>query len=335
MRLGKLPPDLLARLVATIPGHDPRVSVGPRPGEDAAVIDIAGHALVVTTDPITFVSDRAAWYAVQVNANDVAAMGAIPAWLAVTLLLPARTEEQTAEKLFTELGAACEELGIALVTGHTEVTDAVNRTVVVGTMFGLADAAGAVSSGGALTGDAVLLAGSPAIEGSAILAVEAAGQLRYAGVSEATLTAAAGFLDEPGISVVRASRIIRSVTTPHALHDATEGGVATALQEVADASRAGMLLNAQMMPVLPQTREICAALGLDPLGLISSGCLVACVAPGDDERTIAALTDAGITAARVGTVTQEAAMMIESVGTARPLARFDRDEIARYFESRR
>ncbi len=334
MRLGKLPTDLLARLLGAIPAQDPRVTVGPRPGEDAAVINLAGQGLVVTTDPITFTSAQAAWYAVQVNANDVAAMGGEPAWLAATLLLPPRVEEIEVESLFTQLGTACEELGVTIVTGHTEITDAVTRPVVVGTMLGLLGAAGAITSGGAVAGDAVIIAGPLAIEGTVILAADAAPALSRAGIPEVTLAEARGFLTDPGISIVRAGRIIRSIAAPHAMHDATEGGVATALREVTTASGVGLILHSDHIPILPQTRDICAALGLDPLGLISSGCLVAAIQPGDAQIVVEALAAAGIVAAQAGTFTEATAMLIEVGGTLGPLAQFDRDELARYFEGR-
>jgi len=115
MRLGKLPPELLARLLRDLPSADPRVRLGPRPGEDAAVVDFAGETLVVTTDPITFVSADAAWYAVQVNANDIAACGAEPQWLAATVLLPPSATESMVVNLFQQLREACVAAGICLI----------------------------------------------------------------------------------------------------------------------------------------------------------------------------------------------------------------------------
>src|SRR5579885_1958811 len=109
MRLGKLPPDLLARALGELAHRDPRVTLGPRPGEDAGIVDLGSATLVVTTDPITFVSGDQAWYAVQVNANDIAAMGAEPAWLALAVLLPPVTAEMDVTALFARIEAACAE----------------------------------------------------------------------------------------------------------------------------------------------------------------------------------------------------------------------------------
>ena len=94
LRPGKLPASLLAELLRTIP-QDPRVIVGPGVGRDAAVIDMGdGRVLVAKTDPITFATEHAGWYAVNVNANDIACMGAEPKWLLATALPEALVERR-------------------------------------------------------------------------------------------------------------------------------------------------------------------------------------------------------------------------------------------------
>src|SRR5262250_1145421 len=120
--VGKLRADALRAVFDKLVPRAPRVVVGPRVGEDAAVIDLGERYLVATADPITFASDDAAWYALQVNANDIAVRGARPRWFLATLLLPeATTTEASVTTMFEQLAQACEELGVALVGGHTEV----------------------------------------------------------------------------------------------------------------------------------------------------------------------------------------------------------------------
>lgn len=334
MRTGKLPPELLARLLRSLDGADPRVRVGPRPGEDAAAIDVERGTLVVTTDPVTFVSADAARYAVQVNANDVAAMGAEPAWLALTVLLPPSVEVDAVEQLFVGVRSACAEHGISVVTGHSEVTAAVNRPVLVGTMLGLVERGAAITSAGARPGDALLLAGPIAVEGTAILAREAAPALLRAGLVAATIAAATAFLRDPGISVVRAGRTLRAVCRPHALHDATEGGVATALRELADASGVAVEVDASALPLRDETRRICAALALDPLGLVASGCLIAAVEEGDAGRCLAALREARIEAAKLGRAVAGRGVWLGAIEQGVPLPDFERDELARYLDGK-
>ncbi|HLZ71132.1 MAG TPA: AIR synthase related protein [Dehalococcoidia bacterium] len=333
MRLGKLPPDVLERLLAQLPHVDARVAVGPRPGEDAAVIAIGDARLVVTTDPITFVSARSAWYALQVNANDIAAMGTEPSWLALTALFPPETNERQLDALFSQLRTACLELGIEIVTGHTEVTDAVVRPVLVGTMLGLAPPEGAIGSGGAKVGDVLIVAGAAAVEGTAALAAEAGAALSAAGLTAEQIAEAAALIDDPGISVLAASRSLRSACRPHALHDATEGGIATAIRELAEASHLGVRVWLGEVPLLPITRTLCAALGLDPFGLLSSGCLLAAVAAEDVGDALRQLRHDGISAAKAGGFTPPGPLLALTERDAQSLPAFDRDEIARWFEA--
>src|ERR1051325_5170873 len=126
--VGKLRASTLQALFDQHPVKDPRGVVGPRVGEDAAIIDLGDRYLIATSDPITFAGDDVAWYALQVNANDVAVRGARPRWFLATLLLPPdRTTEESVEALFAQLGEACDELEVSLVGGHTEITHGLDR----------------------------------------------------------------------------------------------------------------------------------------------------------------------------------------------------------------
>ena len=134
---GKLPLALLERLLARFAPDDPRIIVGPRMGEDAAVLDMGDRYLVAKTDPITFATSEIGWYAVNVNANDLAVMGAQPRWFLATVLLPAgQAGAPMAEEIFAQIHDACAALGISLAGGHTEITHDLNRPIVAGTMLG-------------------------------------------------------------------------------------------------------------------------------------------------------------------------------------------------------
>ena len=137
MDIGKLPNQLLAQLLAQIgPDRSGRVLVGPGVGEDAAVIDMGDRLLVAKSDPITFASDLIGWYAVHINANDVACMGARPAWFLATILLPEAAKPSLAEGIFGQILDACREMNIHLVGGHFEITHRLDRPIVVGAMLG-------------------------------------------------------------------------------------------------------------------------------------------------------------------------------------------------------
>ena len=165
--LGKLPSDVLAAVLARHPVSDKRVLIGPRPGEDAAVIDLGDQLLVAKTDPITFASDEIGWYAVNVNANDIATMGAKPSWFMATLLLPqGQTTRQLVEGIFDQTSRACEALGVALVGGHTEITYGIDRPIIIGSMFGLGSTATLITTGGAQVGDALIVTKGIPVEGT-------------------------------------------------------------------------------------------------------------------------------------------------------------------------
>ena len=332
MQAGKLPPDLLSDLLDKVRVDDPRVVLGPRPGEDAALIDIGDRYLVAKTDPITFATDLIGWYLVQVNANDLSVMGATPRWLMATLLLPEGTEPHTARAIFDQLLEACDALDVSLIGGHTEVTYDLTRPIAVGAMLGEVAKEKVVLTSGARPGDAIVLTKGVAIEGTSILAREASEKLERSGVATDIIDSAKGLLFEPGISVVRDAAVARDAVEVHSMHDPTEGGLATALREVAEAAGVGVIVEDDQVPIVPECQVICRALGLDPLGLIASGSLLATVSPEDAPQLVAALQREGISANEIGSITErEDGLKLRTRGGVRDLPSFDRDELARFF----
>ncbi len=330
---GKLPAAHLASLVDRLRRHDPQVLVGPKPGEDAAVIEIGGRALVVATDPVTFAADRIGAYAVHVNANDVAVLGARPRWFFAVLLLPeASATADLAEAIMADVAAACDALGATVCGGHTEITVGLDRPVLVGQMLGETDRAGVLDKTRLAPGDHLLLTHGAAIEGTAILARERRALLEGR-VSPALLDRAARLLDAPGISVVAAALAAAGAARVHALHDPTEGGVLTGLVEMAVASGHGLRVFADHIPVLPETAAVCAALALDPLALIASGALLVGAPPGELGAVADVLAVQGIPTSVVGEIRPRAdGLTVERGGRVAPLEAPARDEIARVLE---
>ena len=334
LRPGKLPASLLAELLRTIP-HDPRVIVGPGVGRDAAVIDMGdGRVLVAKTDPITFATDHAGWYAVNVNANDIACMGAEPKWLLATALLPPGAPDTLPAEIFNQLQDACTTLGIALVGGHTEVTIGLDRPIIVGAMLGEAAREDVVTGEAIEDGDVVLLTKGIAIEGTALLARESADELASRGVTAGVIERATGMLFEPAISVVADARAIRAAVKPRLMHDPTEGGLATALAEMAVAAGRTIRVQPHDVPIFDETRVICAALGLDPLGLLASGALLAIIGRKDVGAVTSALAEVKIDGRIIGAVESgEARVIMGAEDPALPLPTFDRDELARFYDA--
>ena len=335
MEIGKFPSQLLARLLAKKGINDPRVVVGPKIGEDAAVLAMGERLLVAKSDPITFASDAIGWYAVQVNANDIACTGGVPRWFMATLLVPKSFTEDQAEAVFDQVLAACTSMDVALIGGHSEVTYGIDRPIIMGVMLGEADKGDLVTTGGAREGDSIVITKGIAIEGTSILAREFEQELTAAGASPELLESARNYLYHPGISILKEARIACAVAEIHSLHDPTEGGLVTGLREVAAASGMGLAVEESSIPVLQECSEISGILGLDPLGLLASGCLVITLPADQVPKLLTAMDGAGINAFEVGQVIapEEGLIMVGYQGEV-PMPTFPRDELARYISSK-
>ncbi len=332
LRTGKIPPDLLARLLSTLPPWHDDVIVGPRLGEDAAVVRLGQRLLVAATDPITFATEEIGWYAVQVNANDVGVMGARPRWFLAAVLLPeGEATPNLAEQIFAQIRQACAEVGAQLIGGHFEVTYHLPRPIVVGHMLGEPLTDPPVTSSGAQPGDLLILTKAIALEGTALLAREVPARLTNAGLSQGLLERARALLRTPGISVLPEALAAAQAGPPTAMHDPTEGGLATGLWELCQASSVGATIDLPSVPVLPETQAVCEALGLDYLGLLASGSLLVTAPQRKAEPILDAIREAGVEASPIGTITPAAQGLLlrTAEGTQRPLPTFEADEVTR------
>jgi hydrogenase expression/formation protein HypE len=328
---GKLPGEMLQRLIETYrTPTDDSVIVNASYGFDAAAIKVGGETLIVKSDPITFATSDAARYLVSVNANDIACMGGIPRWMTVVGLLPEdATTPSSVEQLFSDLHDACLAEGIMLVGGHTEITIGLDRPLLIGTLLGVVGDTGLLHPGKASAGDELYLTESAGLEGTALLAAELSDRLRES-LGDHIVENAASLLEEPGISVTRDARLALDTGRVTALHDPTEGGVATAIHEIAEASGLGARIDADAIPVRPETESIARELGLDPLGILSSGALLIATKPGSADVMLGAFEGSNIPISRIGTLTIPAdKCTIMRQGAVAPLPRFDSDEIAR------
>jgi hydrogenase expression/formation protein HypE len=330
---GKLPAALLESLLSRYESKDPRVIIGPRVGTDAAAIDMGHSILIVKSDPITFATDDSGWYLVNVNANDIACMGGEPRWLLVTALLPeTSTTPALVTEIFDSIQRACDTLGITLVGGHTEITIGLDRPILIGSMLGEVQPGALIDPSMAMRGDAILLCKGVAIEGTALLARESSPAMRES-LDTSLLDRATEFLNDPGISVVGVARsLVESGVRIRALHDPTEGGLATALRELSTAVNRDAEIDLQRILIYPETRALCDTLGLDPLGLIASGALLAVIDPEDIETATNRLADDGIPCAVIGYLGEAGSTVVARNGTASAtLPDFAVDEIARFF----
>ena len=330
--VGKLPPAVLQKLLARcpLPKHS-GVVIGPRFGEDAAVIELGAKYLVVKTDPITFTAERIGWYAVNVNANDIATLGARPRWFLATLLLPEKgATEALAKSILNDILRACRALGITLCGGHTEITTGLDRPIVVGQMLGEVEKSKLVRKETQRPGDLVLLTKGIALEGTAILAREKAAWVERK-LGRRFVRRAQRLLFRPGISVVRDALIAVRHGDVHAMHDPTEGGLLSGLYELARAGNVGLRIWKDKVPVLAETQALARLLDFDPFALIASGALLVVVSARTAGSVLQAFGRHKVSAAVIGEVRgkSEGIRVLEETGRLHALRPPARDEIAR------
>ena len=334
LKAGKLPPDLLSALINKLETIDNRVLLGPEIGEDAAFVSFGSKTLIAKSDPITFATDRIGWYAIQVNANDIAVSGGTPKWFLATLLLPENEPTSTAKDIFDQINKAASEIGVTVIGGHTEITLGLSRPIICGTMLGERAPSETVKTSTAGVGDEIILTSGIAIEGTAIIAREHFEKLRSSGLTEFQIKKASTFLDSPGISVLKAAKAAASTGLVTSMHDPTEGGISGALVELSKASNTGIAVDAGRVHIYPETKAICKALGLDPWGLIASGSVLITAKYGNSKKIIDRLNQDELTAEIIGEVTESSRGITRTMnGITKPIPIFDRDEIARLYST--
>jgi hydrogenase maturation factor len=168
------------------------------------------------------------------------------------------------------------------------------------------------------------------VEGTAIVAAEFGDLLLEKGMPASEIDACRYL--ESQVSIYPEARIAWTVDGVSALHDVTEGGIATALAELSQAGGRGMHIRIDALPVYSQTRRLGKLLGIDPLGLIGSGSLLICCHPEWCDHLVSTLEQSGIAVADIGVVTQDQPG-IEATKNGLPAAwpTFEVDEITRLF----
>jgi hydrogenase maturation factor len=331
--IGKLPPELLEKIIANAPIDDPRVILGPGIGLDCAVLDAGASLWVLKTEPITFVTDAIGWYALQIAANDIATTGAAPRWYLATLLLPERrTTPALVEAISAQANQACRELGVSIIGGHTEITHGLDRPIMVGTLIGEVAREKLVTPRGSQPGDCVLLTKGVPVEATAILAREFPRRLEGVFTPQ-EIQQAQNFLYAPGVSILPDARIAQSAGRVTAMHDPTEGGLASALWEMAQACGHTFTLDRTAVRIPELSARICALFHLDPLATIASGALLFTAPREDAPQITRALEAAGIACMQIGSVEPGPPAVHTIDGPARELLpRPARDEITKVYE---
>ena len=322
MYTGKLSAELLHQVVFPYTGTNrPDVLVHPGVGRDCSVVNLDGELAVLSSDPITTTGHNLGHLAVHISVNDIAATGAVPVGLLLTLLLPAGTPVTDIEEIMKQVHEASSQLNMAVLGGHTEFTDAVNQPVAAVTVLGKTTQKHFVTAAGGSRGDTLVLTKTAGTEGTSILAADFKDRL-IPELGQALLDRALDFINH--VSVLPEAKI--AVSYASAMHDVTESGILGASFEVAHASNLGLELWVDKVPVASETADICKSLGLDPLGLIGSGSLL--IATAKPKQLISDLADAGIKGTAIGQLlSKEEGLWILKKGQRQPLVVPERDEL--------
>jgi hydrogenase expression/formation protein HypE len=266
---------------------------------DAAVLEVGGARLAFTTDsfvvsPIRFPGGDIGELAVNGTLNDLAMMGATPVAISLAYIIEEGLPLEDLRTITMSAAAAARKAGAKIVTGDTKVVGrgAADRLFVNTAGIGLVREGVAPAADRARPGDAVILSGPIGLHGVAIMSVREGLEFEVEIASDTQSLA--------GL----AAAITAVEPDVHVLRDPTRGGLSSALNEIAQASGVGMVLDEPAIPIPGPVRAACEFLGLDPLHVANEGKLVAIVPAGSADAVLAAMraTPEGAEASRIGTV---------------------------------
>ncbi len=274
---------------------------------DGAVVEVGPTTVVVSTDsfvvtPLEFPGGNIGSLAVHGTLNDIAMMGARPVCLTAGFVLEEGLPFATLDRIVSAMAAAARAAGVPIVAGDTKVVERgkADGMYINTTGVGLADGDFCPGPGLARPGDAVIVSGAIGRHGMAIMAAREGLEFESAITSDSACLV-------PLVEGLKAAG-----QRAHVLRDPTRGGVASALNEIAAASRVGIELREDAIPVPDDVRAACEMLGLDPLYVANEGVLLAIV---PEEETSAVLDilrahPVGAQAVRIGRVLSEPARTV-------------------------
>ena len=283
-----------------------------RQGDDAALLPPlpAGQRLVMATDahvisPLFFPGGDIGSLSVHGTVNDVAMLGAAPLYLSASFVLEEGFPLADLQRIVGSMARASRDCAVPVVTGDTKVVERGkgDGVFISTTGVGMVPVGRSIGGACALPGDIVLLSGSIGEHGVAVLSQRASLQFGTAIVSD---SAALHTLVAALLAAVPEGSV-------HVLRDPTRGGLATTLNEIAQQSGVGMVLEESAIPVLPEVAGACEMLGLDPLYIANEGKVVVVVAPDAAPVALQALRGhpLGSRAAQIGVVTKDTRRFVQ------------------------
>lgn len=321
MNIGKVSESVLKRSVLKwIKEKRNEVQNGAGVGSDCAIFACkdAFFAQAVQCGVLESAAEMA--YPVFRAVNSVAACGAEPFAISLSLLLPKEAEESLLRELMQQAEQAAAALLVQISGGHTEVTAAVSKPCVTVTAAGRLPE-GAETGKKASPGQDIVLSKWIGLEGTALLSARHRERLsaRY---PLHMLEEAGGFKQLLSILPEAATAVKSNVG---AMHDVSGGGIFAALWELAESAGVGLTVDLKKIPIRQETVEVCEFFGVSPYELLSGGSLLMTADKG--EQLVHALEVAGIPAAVVGTVTEGKDRIVINEDEIRFLERPKRDEM--------
>lgn len=293
MRSGKLTSaELQSAVIDNLNTKSENVIIPAEISEDSAALSFNG-VLLLTTDPITQAGKDSGALAVKVTANDIACSGGEPFAALLTVLAPENASVEDIAEAVKSARTEATKIGVEIVGGHTEFSNAVNKLVLSCTMLGRA--VKLIRSTSINLGDDIIVTKTVGLEGTSILVSDHAEKLN---LSENEKKQAESFFDM--LSILPEAKIARELDIS-AMHDITEGGIFGAVSEIADATKLGAELYVEKIPVAPLTKKVTDILMVNPYKLISSGSLL--IYGKDGSKIVEKLNKQGIKATVVGKVT--------------------------------
>lgn len=300
LKVGKLDSNLLKNAVIDkIKYKRPEVLARAGIGEDCAVIDFGEYECVLSTDPITAAVSEIGRLAIHISCNDIASNGVEPVGILLTVMLPEGSTDDDVRTIMEQAADAADACNVEIIGGHTEVTTAVNKPVIVSTAIGKGLRGGSASAENIRIGDSIIMTKTAGLEGTGIIAGDFESELKGV-LSNDEIEGAKALLDN--VSVVRDGTVAGSVGT-HGMHDVTEGGILGAIWEICQIAGVGAEIHEDAVPVNPVTRKICDHFGINYMRLISSGSMIIMARPEKKNEIIKKLEAVGVAAAEIGRIT--------------------------------
>lgn len=328
LKAGKLPNSLLDYLLKTYIENDGSVLVGPGVGADCAVFKSEQNLLFAKTDPVTLVGQDTGKYLLNVNINDLAVMGGQPGWFLCDMLFPPGITLPDIEDVFSQVRLQCEKHKVNWIGGHTEISGGLKIPISCGFLVGVMMPGKKAGAETVMAGDKVFLVKEVGIEAVSIIARRKYGCLEKA-FPKRILARMADTVDEPGIGVLKEARLLWENFEVKVLHDPTEGGLSTALYEIAARCNAGFIIDADKIIFCRYLLKLARIFGLNPYGVISSGCLLGIISGEESGMLVDFMRKRRIKCGIIGEVTEEKGVYLKDKGEISGFPVFERDEITK------